>query len=128
MTGFDLHQFDSYRENNRREVKKASDRLPNSIWETYSSFANCSGGVIILGVSENPDGSWKPTGITNSAFILKDFWNMVNNPQKVSKNLLTDKDVSLYRVQEQTIIVIHVPAADRSDKPVFINEDRKSVV
>lgn len=123
MTGFDLHQFDSYRENNRREVKKASDRLPNSIWETYSSFANCSGGVIILGVSENPDGSWKPTGITNSAFILKDFWNMVNNPQKVSKNLLTDKDVSLYRVQEQTIIVIHVPAADRSDKPVFINDN-----
>ena len=54
---FDLSKFNSYREDNRREVKKAQDKLPDSLWDTYSAFANCYGGVIILGVKENKDGN-----------------------------------------------------------------------
>lgn len=30
---FDISQFDSYREDNRREVKKARDGLPISLWD-----------------------------------------------------------------------------------------------
>ena len=64
---FDMSEFDSYREDNRREVKKAKGGLPVSLWETYSAFANCYGGVIILGVKENKDGSWYMTGLDNPA-------------------------------------------------------------
>ena len=34
---FDISQFDKYREDNRREVKKANGGLPVSLWDTYSS-------------------------------------------------------------------------------------------
>ena len=40
---FDLKNFDYYREGNRLEVKKAKGGLPNSLWDTYSSMANCYG-------------------------------------------------------------------------------------
>ena len=32
------------------ECKKAEPTLPNSVWETYSSFANTDGGTILFGV------------------------------------------------------------------------------
>ena len=55
---FDLSNFDKYKEDNCREVKKAEGGLPIALWESYSSFANSNGGVIILGVGERQDGTW----------------------------------------------------------------------
>ena len=92
-----------------------------SLWETYSTFANCDGGVIILGVKENKDGSWAVTGLENSAKLQKDFWDTVNNRNKVSVNLLTDGDVEAFEESGNVILVIHVPKAKREQKPVYIN-------
>ena len=120
---FDLSQFNKYKEDNRREVKKAKGGLPGSLWSTYSAFANCYGGVIILGVAENEDGSWYTTGLQDENKLRKDFWNMINNRQKVSANLLVDSDVQTYQMNQDTIMVIYVPAAKREQKPVYINDD-----
>lgn len=54
---FDISNLREYRENNRMEVKKARGGLPSSLWDTYSAFANCYGGVIILGIAEQKDGT-----------------------------------------------------------------------
>ena len=122
---FDISQFDEYREDNRREVKKANGGLPVSLWDTYSAFANCYGGVIILGVKENADGSWATTGLQNETKLLKDFWDTINNRKKVNINLLSDDDVQTYVVGEKkdVIMVIYVPMAKREQKPVYINND-----
>ena len=122
---FDLSQFDEYREDNRREVKKAEGGLPVSLWDTYSSFANCYGGVIILGVKENKDGSWKTTGLQNASKLRKELWDNMNNPKKVSINLLSEDDVQTYEVgdNKDVIMVIYVPVAKREQKPVYINND-----
>ena len=122
---FDISQFDEYREDNRREVKRANGGLPVSLWDTYSAFANCYGGVIILGVKEEKDGSWKTTGLQNEAKLRKDFWDTINNPKKVNINLLSDDDVETYTVGEKkdVIMVIYVPMAKREQKPVYINND-----
>ncbi len=119
---FSLNRFLSYREDNRLEIKKAKGGLPASLWETYSAFANGYGGIIILGIKENPDGTWLPTGLTDENKLRKDFWNTINNTSKVSINLLKDKDVQTYPINDhQVIMVIHVPMAKREQKPVYIN-------
>ena len=122
---FDLSRFDSYKEDNRREVKKAEGGLPNSLWDTYSSFANCYGGVIILGVKEDREGKWHTTGLKNASKLKKDFWDTLNNRKKVSINLLKDDDVETFLMEDtgDVIMVIWVPAAKREQKPVFINND-----
>lgn len=120
---FDLSRFNEYREDNRREVKRARNGLPDSLWSTYSAFANCYGGVIILGVKENEDESWQTTGLQDEDKLRKDFWNTIHSRQKVSVNLLSDRDVQTYQMDKDTIMVIYVPAARREQKPVYIGED-----
>lgn len=73
------------------EYKKAADAVPRSFWETYSSFANTCGGIVVFGVSE--DGGLHVTGVNNASKIVDDLWNMLADSQKVSANILADEDV-----------------------------------
>lgn len=97
--------------------------MPIALWESYSSFANSNGGVIILGVGERQDGTWYTTGLKNADKLKRNFWNTIHDTKKVSINLLSDKNVESYEVNGDTILVIYVPRAKREQKPVYINND-----
>lgn len=107
------------------ECKKAEAILPNSVWETYSSFANTDGGVILLGVEENLketdyDKRFSFVSIHNPEQRLKDFWNTVNS-EKVNSNILVDANVGICKVKGAMIMWIQVPQADYRQKPIYIN-------
>ena len=74
------------------ECKDASGGLPDSIWESYSSFANTDGGVILLGVKE-VDGRFSVAGVSNATALIKKFWDCVNNREKVSTNILIHQSI-----------------------------------
>lgn len=121
---FNLSNFSKYRENNRLEVKAANGGLPGSLWDSYSSFANSYGGCIICGVKERSDGSWKTTGLQNLSKLKKNFWDTIHNKNKVSNCLITEKNTEEYTLNNgDVILVIKVPAAARSQKPIFLNND-----
>ena len=117
----DFTNIEKYKENNRIEAKKAIGGLPRSLWETYSAFANTLGGIILLGVEELADKSLHPVDLPDPEKLIKDFWNIINNANKVSANILSDKDVTIEDIDGKRIVAIRVPRAQRSDKPVYID-------
>lgn len=124
---FSLELLTTYKESSRLEVKSARGGLPNSLWESYSAFANSEGGVIVLGIKENTkDGSLYVEGLDDVHKLLKDFWNTVNNRQKVSSNILTDSMAVPEKLDGKDIIVIHVPRAERTSRPVYVGTDPRT--
>lgn len=117
----DFSKIEQYRENNRIEAKKALGGLPKSIWETYSAFANTHGGIILLGVEELADKSFRTVDLPDPEKLIKEFWDIVNNPNKTSVNILSSKDLFVQEVDGNHIVVINVPRAERSYKPVYVD-------
>ena len=94
--------------------------VPKDFWPTYSAMANAHGGVVLLGVREK-DGVFSIAGIPNPAKVRADLFNNLNNPGKVSGNLLTDADVQELALQGQTMLLVRIPQATRKQRPVFLN-------
>lgn len=118
----DLENIARYRENNRIEAKKAAGGFPHSLWETYSAFANTIGGLILLGVEESREKQLSVTGVPDGAGYVRIFWETVNDPRKVSVNILAPEDVALHTVEGKEILVITVPRAGRHQRPVYIGD------
>ncbi len=104
------------------ECKEAFGGLPDSLWESYSAFANTDGGVILLGVKET-DHKFSISGVPKAATLIKRFWDGVNNREKVSVNILFDRHVYPVKCHGRDVVVIEVPRADRQDRPVYVGKD-----
>jgi ATP-dependent DNA helicase RecG len=124
----DLHTLDDLallRETVDLECKLAQGasgdgEVPKDFWLTYSAMANTQGGVVLLGVREH-QGQFSVAGIRKPVKVRADLFNTLNNPSKVSVNLLDDSHVREHRVAGATVLAIHVPAAGRKHRPVFLH-------
>ena len=121
-----IKELVNHGEHSSVEMKKCKKSVPDSVWETYSAFANTRGGVILLGVYENKE---KPlaerfeiTGVIDSNKVVTDFFNQLHNPQKVNRSVLVDSDVRIVKVDGMDVIYINVPEADYRQKPIYINQ------
>lgn len=117
----DFDHIDEYRENNRIEAKTALGGLPESIWETYSAFANTFGGYILLGVIEKKDKSLDTVDLPDPERLIRNFRSLLTDRKKVSADIISAKDVYVQKVNGNSIVVIYVPRADRTVRPVYID-------
>ena len=104
------------------EFKRAKGAVPASFWESYSAFANTDGGVIVLGVAEDGN-KHTVVGVTNAEKMVAEVWNVANNPQRVSANVLFNHQVYKVDYQGKTLVVVEVPRAERTERPVYVGRD-----
>lgn len=119
-------EWDALREGWAFEAKLAQGRdgrgeVPSSFWETYSAFGNTDGGIIVLGAVERDDGSLEARGIADLDKVERELWNALQNPQKVSVNLLSQSSVTREELDGQWLLVVRVPKATRAHRPVHLN-------
>ena len=119
----DMNNLQNYRENNRIEAKQALGGLPESLWETYSAFANTQGGVILLGVEELEDKRLHALDLLDPQWIIEDLWAGLEDPKVVSLNILTPEDIQIHVVEGKQIISVTVPPARWDQRPIFIGGD-----
>ena len=119
----DVHKLHAEGERVTLECKKAQNNVPNSVWDTYSAFANTYGGTILLGVFEDTtekdrEKRFNITGVDDVDKIRKDLWNIINSHEKVNINQLHDEDI-----QTVTVDGKNVPCADYTIRPIYINNN-----
>ena len=122
MNSEEIKRLVAKSENAAVEFKRARGGVPADFWPSYSSFANTDGGVIILGVREK-DGKREIEGLADSEKIVADLWNAVNNPDKVSANVLFNESIYPVDVDGKAVVVVEVPRAERTVRPVFFGSD-----
>ena len=119
----DFKRIEEYSENNRIEAKRALGGLPGSIWETYSAFANSFGGILLLGVEELPDKTFRTVNLPAPEKLIAEFWEIIGDKSRVSENILSKWDVEIHTIDGDHIISITVPRADRRRRPVYIGNN-----
>lgn len=111
-------------ENFEIEYKSGLMGFPKELWKTYSAFANTNTGFIIIGVKEHRNG-FIIEGLSDEQIenYKREFWNNCNNPNTVSRNLLTNNDVKVVTFNHKDLLVIRVPFASRTERPVFLTRN-----
>jgi hypothetical protein len=60
-------------------------------------------------------------GLDRPEKLVSDFWNTINNRNKVNINILKNDDVQIVDANGSRIITIVVPRAERTERPIYID-------
>ena len=111
-------------ENNEIEFKSAHGGFPGSFWETYSSFANTEGGIILFGIKEkNNVFSAQEYTKEDVVKLRKTFFSCQNDRAVVSLLLLSDKDVLDLPYKDGFLMAFIIPRANREQRPIYVGKD-----
>lgn len=99
--------------------------IPKDFWSTYSAFSNTDGGVVIFGVTEPKKYEYEITGTNNKLEYTEQILNNLNNPEKVSYNSMTAKDIVEKEIDGKKILEVFIKEAPYAEKPVYINNNMK---
>jgi predicted HTH transcriptional regulator len=120
---FDISKAVYFTKGNRLEAVAAQGGVPESVWKTYSSFANTEGGIILLGAEEKEDHRFVVEGVNDPRRLISEIHGHVSDRQRVSVNLLTERMVHAEKLDGKYIVVVEVPKAEPSLRPVYLNQN-----
>lgn len=104
------------------EVKEAAGGLPKSMWETVCSFANTSGGWIVLGVREtraNGLSSYEIVGVDNVEKMEQDVVNVLRSVSKFNVPILVS--AHRYVFDNKVVLAFYIPSS--GNKPVYFGNN-----
>ncbi len=104
------------------EVKEAKRRLPGSVWDTVSAFANTTGGWIVFGIKEL-EKRFQIIGIENAEKTEQDFIAAIRgNKFNVPINIKAEK----YNFEGKIVLAFYIPISDR--KPVYFTHPKNTYI
>lgn len=116
-----LDNITTLKENVHLEFKEAASKIPKTFWETYSSFANTSGGYIILGVSDSLPHNI--IGVNDHNKLIQEIFNNTNSKDKVNYNLLNTENINIHTFNGKVILSVYVPELPISKKPLYLHNN-----
>lgn len=113
------------KENKNIEFKEATSNLGSSFWETYSSFANTEGGIIILGVKEGKVEN-KIVGVDSIEKLIQEITTTANNQTKVNNNVLDNSKIKVISEENINVLLIEIPMSKYHYKPIYLKGNPKN--
>ena len=94
------------------EIKKAKDGVPENLYDTFSSFSNTSGGVIIFGIDEKDN--YNVCGISNPDNFQKKITEQSLMMEPKIRPIITICDYN-----GKTVAACEIPELDVFSKPCY---------
>jgi ATP-dependent DNA helicase RecG len=108
------------------EFKRAQRGVPETAYETVSSFSNTNGGWLVFGIVDN-DGHYEIAGVLDVDKVQNDFLSALRADNKVNHDIHVES--KLIDVDGKTVLAFRIPEAPRQNKPIYLNKDiRRSYV
>jgi ATP-dependent DNA helicase RecG len=96
------------------EIKSCQGGFPKRMWETISAFANTSGGgIIVLGVSETPEGI-QITGLKTPAKYQSDLASICSQMVPPLRPL-----IEIHKIEGKLLVSAEIPEVSYKDKPCY---------
>ncbi len=103
------------------EVKACGQALGNSVWESTSAFANTSGGILLLGLSE--PGNFAPVPDFDPDRVVDQFVTGVGDGNPGGARLTNPPIYRIFRLEDggRPVVVIEIAENEVGAKPCFIS-------